>query len=175
MISKITQKIFSPKITKKEFIENFFKDPNHQWINQDKNLKRAFAMLLNDLKDEHVFYFNQNKTFFIECEGILSCAVGNTQDNFLVLVFPELKEKLKTYQFMHGLAILAHEMGHIYHRHTEKKVQTLEAQVEADEFAFKLGFGEELQEVLLDYNHNIDTKVRISRLTTLLIERKYNQ
>jgi len=175
MLTKITHKIFSKKIDKKSFINHFFNDPNHFWISRDKNLKRAFEILLNELKEEHIEYFAQNKTYFVECEGILSCAVGNTGDNFLILVFPELKEKLRTYNFAHGLAILAHEMGHIFHRHTEKRIQTIEAQLEADEFAFQLGFGEELQEVLLDYNYSVDTKLRISRLTTYLIERKYNQ
>ena len=73
----------------------------------------------------------------------------------------------------HGLAILAHELGHIYYQHTEFKTETLKAQIEADDFAFELGFGEKLQDVLLDHNESIDCRVRISKLTAKLITAKY--
>jgi hypothetical protein len=163
------------KITKEKFIQNFFNDPNHQWINLDKKIKRPFEILLNDLKPEHIEFFNSHKTFFIPCEAKLSCAIGSTKKHHLILVFPELKLLLQSSSLHHGIAILAHELGHIFYQHTENKVNTLQAQIEADDFAFQLGFGEELQEVLLDHNHSIDCRVRISRLTTNLIERKYNQ
>jgi hypothetical protein len=163
------------KITKEEFINNFFKDHNHAWINSNIKYKKAFTLLLNDLKQEHIEFFNRHKTFFILCEAHLSCAIGKTQDHHLILIFPELKNLLKSASLTHGVAILAHELGHIYFQHTEKKVDILTAQLEADDFAFKLGYGEELQEVLLDHIESTDCRIRISRLTTKLLEVKYNQ
>jgi hypothetical protein len=87
-------------------------------------------------------------------------------------VFPELIQLLKSASAFHGIAILAHELGHIYHQHTEQKIDTLTAQIEADEFALDLGFGEELQEVLLDHAHSVDCRVRISRITSKLLTKK---
>ena len=66
------------------------------------------------------------------------------------------------------LAILAHELGHLYHQHSEKSLPVLEAQVEADDFAFKLGLGRELVEVLLQFN-DIDTRTRVSYLTSKIL------
>jgi hypothetical protein len=159
-------------VNKKKFIEDFFKDPNHQWINNNSELKKSINILLNDLTDNHIQFFSKHKTYIIPCEANLSCAIGKTKDNHLILVFPELFQMLQSASRTHGLAILAHELGHIYHQHTENKVNTLQAQIEADEFAFNLGYGEELQEVLLEHNYSIDCRVRIARLTAGLITEK---
>lgn len=168
--------LFNKKNTdKNEFLRNFFSDPNHQWISSSPKIKKAFDLLLNELKAEHIEFFSNHPTFFIPCEAKLSCAIGKTKDSHLILVFPELMTLLKSASLYHGIAILAHELGHIFYQHTENKTETLTAQIEADDFAFKLGFGEELQEVLLDYDHSVDCRVRISRLTTKLVEQKFNQ
>ena len=162
--------IFKNKtISKESFINGFFLDPNHHWIEKNPRIKRAFTLLLNELSNEQIKFFEKHKTFFVECEAHLSCAVGKTKNHHLILVFPELKVLLQSASFTHGIAILAHELGHIYHQHTENKVDTLKAQIEADKFAFDLGFGEELQEVLLDHVHSVDCRVRIAKLTSLLL------
>ena len=79
---------------------------------------------------------------------------------------------LRSPSIYHGIAILAHELGHIYYQHTEQKIDTLKAQIEADDFAFELGLGEELQEILLDHVHSVDCRVRISKLTSKLISER---
>ena len=163
------------KNSKQDFINDFMDDQNHSWIHNNKSIKKAFEILLNGLKKEQIEFFQKHKTYFIPCEAKLSCAIGSTKNNHLVLIFPELKKILQSPSIYHGIAILAHELGHIYHQHTEYKIETLTAQLEADEFAFKLGYGEELQEVLLENNFSTDCKIRISRLTTMLIEQKFNQ
>ena len=157
---------------KKEFIQFFIKNQNHYWINEDKATKRIIDILLNSLSIQHIEFFKKNPTFLIPCQAHLSCAIGRTQNHHLVLVFPELVQLLKSASGLHGAAILAHELGHIYHKHTEKKIETLTAQIEADDFAFNLGFGEELQEVLLDHAYSIDCRVRIAKLTSKLITQK---
>lgn len=162
-------------VTKSEFIKNFFEDPNHRWINENKKIRKAFEILLNDLKNHHIEFFEKNKTYFIPCEAKLSCAIGSTKNHHLILIFPELRTLLQSASLHHGIAVLAHELGHIYFKHTENKIDTLVAQLEADDFAFQIGYGEELQEVLLDHQESTDCRVRISRLTTKLLEQKYNQ
>ncbi len=160
------------KTTKKEFKKSFFSDVNHQWISEDKNTRRSVEILLDSLSEKHVQFFLKHPTYLIPCQAHLSCAIGKTGNHHLILVFPELVQLLKSASAFHGIAILAHELGHIYHQHTEMKTETLQAQIEADQFALQLGFGEELQEVLLDHVHSIDCRVRISRLTAELLSQK---
>lgn len=157
------------KTTKKDFIAHFLADKNHSWILANKNTKRCIEILLNSLTDKQMQFFTEHPTYLIPCQAHLSCAIGKTGNHHLILVFPELIQLLKSASAFHGIAILAHELGHIFHQHTENKIDTLTAQIEADQFAFELGFGEELQEVLLDHVHSVDCRVRISRLTANLI------
>jgi hypothetical protein len=154
---------------KESFRSDFFNGHNHEWINQDPALKRGFSLLIDSLTHEHIQFFYAHPTYFIPCQAQLSCAVGKTKNHHIILVFPELITLLKTSGIFHGISVLAHEMGHIYHQHTEKRIDPLTAQIEADRFAFLLGFGEELQEVLLDHAYSIDCRVRISRLTSEII------
>lgn len=157
---------------REDFKKKFLNDGNHQWINQDPIIKRSIIILLEAMSEKHIHFFNKHPTFMIPCQAHLSCAIGRTQNHHLILVFPELIQLLKSASAFHGVAILAHELGHIYHQHTELKIDTLTAQIEADKFAFDLGFGEELQEVLLDHVHSIDCRVRISKLTSELLTQK---
>jgi len=160
------------KTLREEFKTKFLQDANHQWISEDRVTKRSVEILLNSLNEKQIHFFNKHPTFMIPCQAHLSCAIGRTQNHHLILVFPELIQLLKSASAFHGIAILAHELGHIYHQHTEQKIDTLTAQIEADQFAFDLGFGEELQEVLLDHIHSIDCRVRISKLTSGLMAQK---
>lgn len=154
------------------FKKRFLADDNHQWINEEPIIKRSISILLDSMTENQIHFFNKHPTFMIPCQAHLSCAIGRTQNHHLILVFPELIQLLKSASAFHGIAILAHELGHIYHQHTELKIDTLTAQIEADKFAFDLGFGEELQEVLLDHVHSIDCRVRISKLTSELLTQK---
>jgi hypothetical protein len=157
---------------KEEFKKSFLADKNHHWINENKITRRSIEILLDSLNVKQIEFFIKHPTFMIPCQAHLSCAIGKTGNHHLILVFPELIQLLKSASAFHAIAILAHEMGHIYHQHTEQKIDTLTAQIEADQFAFDLGFGEELQEVLLDHVHSVDCRVRISRLTSALITQK---
>lgn len=158
--------------TKENFIKKFLNENDHQWIKEDQYMRRAIENLLLSMTEEHIKFFSKNKTFLIPCQAHLSCAIGKTNNNHLILVFPELIKLLKSGSSTHGMAVLAHEFGHIFHQHTENKIETLRAQIEADQFAFDLGFGEELQEILLDHAHDVDCRVRIAKLTSSLISTK---
>ncbi|MBC7538351.1 MAG: M48 family metalloprotease [Bacteriovorax sp.] len=157
---------------KEDFKKTFLRDANHQWVSEDRVTRRSIETLLDSLNNKQIHFFIKHPTFMIPCQAHLSCAIGRTQNHHLILVFPELIQILKSASAFHGIAILAHELGHIYHQHTENKIDTLTAQIQADLFAFDLGFGEELQEVLLDHVHSVDCRVRIARLTSLLLTQK---
>ena len=171
---KHIKKVKCPKTKKENFIKSFLNDGNHRWIVEDKIIARGVRILIESLEDKHITFFLQHPTYLIPCQAHLSCAIGRTKNHHLILVFPELIQILRSASSVHGLAILAHELGHIYHQHTENKVETLQAQIEADDFAFQLGFGEELQEILLDHVNSVDCRIRISKLTTKLITKKSN-
>lgn len=164
----------SSKDKRERFLSTFLNNPNHSWITEDRLIKRGLIMLIDSFEDKHVDFFLKHPTFLIPCQAHLSCAIGRTQNHHLILVFPELMQILRSASIHHGIAILAHELGHIYYQHTEQKIDTLKAQIEADDFAFELGFGEELQEILLDHVHSVDCRVRISKLTAKLISQKKN-
>ncbi len=157
---------------KENFKRNFLEDKNHRWISEDKTIRRSLDILLSSLSVNQIQFFTKHQTFMIPCQAHLSCAIGKTQNHHLILIFPELMQMLKSASALHGVAILAHELGHIYHQHTENKIDTLTAQIEADQFAYDLGFGEELQEVLLDHDQSVDCRVRIAKLTAQLVTEK---
>lgn len=168
------RKNIDPKNKKETFFKNFMNDANHRWIKDDRMIARGVKILIESLDDRHISFFIKHPTYLIPCQANLSCAIGRTKNHHLILVFPELIQILRSASSIHGVAILAHELGHIYHQHTENKVDTLQAQIEADDFAYQLGFGEELQEILLDHAHSIDCRIRISKLTSKLITQKHN-
>ncbi len=160
------------KTKRARFLANFLQDNNHRWINEDRLIKRGVTLLIEALEEKHIDFFAKHPTYLIPCQAHLSCAIGRTQNHHLILVFPELMQILRSASSVHGIAILAHELGHIYYQHTENKIDTLQAQIEADDFAFQLGFGEELQEILLDHVASVDCRVRISKLTSKLVTQK---
>lgn len=166
------KKAADPKTKKANFLKSFMNDGNHRWMLEDRMIARGVKMLIESLEDKHIDFFMKHPTYLIPCQAHLSCAIGSTKNHHLILVFPELMQILRSASSVHGVAILAHELGHIYHQHTENKVETLQAQIEADDFAYQLGFGEELQEILLDHVYSVDCRVRISKLTSKLITQK---
>lgn len=159
----------SRSVSREDFIRNFISDPNHAWIREDKEICRGIIELLNSLQDKHIQFFHRHPTYLIPCQAHLSCAIGRTKNHHLILVFPELRQLLKSASIYHGLAVLAHELGHIYYQHTENRIETLTAQIEADDFAFQLGFGEELQDILVEHAESVDCRVRIAKLTSKII------
>jgi hypothetical protein len=171
---KKSKPINDTKTKKEHFINSFLSNTNHRWINEDRMIRRGVIILLDALEQKHINFFLKHPTYFIPCQAHLSCAIGRTQNHHLILVFPELIQILRSASSIHGVAILAHELGHIFYQHTENKIDTLQAQLEADDFAFQLGFGEELQEILLDHVSSADCRLRISKLTSKLLTTRNN-
>ena len=64
-----------------------------------------------------------------------------------------------------GLAIIAHEIGHLVHNHTKRNINSLEAQFEADQFVLTLGLENELIATLSEYRHIYGINERIEQLT----------
>ena len=65
---------------------------------------------------------------------------------------------------LHATAVLAHELGHIILKHSTRKINPTDAQIEADRFVIEIGLGWELYRVLLDYEGTPDYPQRINAL-----------
>jgi hypothetical protein len=172
MFTQLRNYFSTARVTPQEFKAKFFKSKYHSWISENRVYTRIFTLLLDGLNDTQRKYFMTNEIIFTKHTGHLGSAIGMPEKKNMILIYPELDKILLSASYLRGVAILAHEMGHIYHQHSMKVMDPLEAQCEADEFAFDIGFGDELQEVLLDYGTSIEEKVRIARLTSLILTTK---
>ena len=88
-------------------------------------------------------------------------------------IFPELFQLLSSVDNTRGLAVIAHELGHIFHRHEDKNISTLEAQIEADTFALELNLAYGLVDILLEFN-DLDSQTRVSYLTSKLLSNQHS-
>lgn len=152
--------------------EKVFININNQWVLDDKALARALFYLMEKLTDDQKNQLLQEgQIIFIPISGEYSCLVHQVPDANVILLFPELIKLLKSVDNDRGLSILAHEFGHIYHQHYQRNISILESQIEADDFAFRAGFGHGLIEVLLGYN-DIDSQTRVSVLTSKILSKE---
>lgn len=156
---------------REEIKEAFLNSSHHSWINEDRYIRRAFVFLLDNLTEEAINFLhpNKNEAFFIKGNGKLGTALGARKNTHLILVYPDLIKMLTSGAPLMGVAVLAHELGHIIKGHSFKFIDPLEAQCEADQVAFEMGLGHELQEVLMDQPTTIETRTRIARLTAMII------
>ena len=70
-----------------------------------------------------------------------------------------------------GRFTLAHELGHIFYGHSNRKIDILEAQVEADKFAIELGFENEIESFLQGLPESLEKRVRLSYVTSYIFDR----
>lgn len=171
-IEKKTQ--ITPSLSGNRFSQNFYNRPHHQWIAQNKSVKRVFDTLLEyiGLNPEIDHKLGKNKNIIFQtASGKLACSINQEHSSNMIIVFPDLIEMMYSASPLRASAILAHELGHIFYNHGDKNctLTTLEKQLEADYFATFLGFGKELQDVLMDNGFDIDSRVRITHITAQVI------
>lgn len=173
-IKKFVIKGQSSYSTKEEklnkFLFNFFANPQHQWIVKQTYISRILSLFFKSLDEKTLDFFSRGKDLIIlQTNGKLSCTLTSMKKAHFIIIFPELFKLLNSCSPNHGLAILAHELGHIIQEHSIKKIDLLESQIEADRFAFKLGLGKELTHILKDYEYLPECKIRLEKLNELLI------
>jgi hypothetical protein len=156
-----------------EITVNFFNHPLHYWIKQDNFVIRLLGDFFQKLDDNTIdFLFRSDELLFIPSNGKLSCTLSSYRKAHVIVIFPELMKLLKSCSPNLGLSILAHELGHIILEHKNKNLGPLLSQIEADQFAANIGYGEDLKEVLLDYQNVPECKLRLERLTEYLEKSK---
>ena len=102
----------------------------NDWATNDHFLFRALDQLIDSFLRKHlVTFLNGNEIILVKVNGEYSCALSYPRNIDLILVFPDLYKLLKCANPNLGVAILAHEFGHLYHRHSEKKISLVNAQI----------------------------------------------
>lgn len=149
---------------KDQFYKNFKNNPEHEWIFKNKEVEKCFQLIFDEFKDEHFRYFTKNKVSFIYSHAELSFAVGNLKNEYVIVVFPDLFKMMSTTLITEASATLAHELGHIFYKHHERKINRLKAQIEADSFASQLGFKDDLKRTLLRFSHLKEVQYRLEFL-----------
>lgn len=153
-------------ISRSEWIQFILDSPEHQWINENRYIQANFLDFFEALpKATLVKMVKNTPTIFVPSSGRYSCAIDSNSIN-VILVFPELMALLKSTAISNFKAILAHELGHVMLNHGKRKIKSLDAQIEADLFAAKLGFVDDLENFLLDMPESIEKRVRLSYLTS---------
>jgi hypothetical protein len=154
--------------------DHIFMNPHNRWILNDKVITRALLSIINQLKPHQIKSLCLIKEIILlPISGEYSCLVNAPRDSNLILLFPNLIRILSSVDNLRGLAILAHEFGHIYYQHHQKGTDTLEAQIEADHFAYEAGYAHDLIEVLLNYG-DIDSQTRVSVLTSKILSKQHS-
>lgn len=150
------------------FQANFFTDSNHDWIISSKEYLKCFTLLFEFLDDSFYYYFetNNKKLLFHPINGHLSSALNDTNEYNIILIYPELLKILKSASHLRGIAVLAHEIGHIILNHSKQTISKIEAQLEADNYVIKIGLGEELIDILSEYKNDPVVQTRIKNITS---------
>lgn len=141
--------------------DEFILLPHHDWIKENKYLTHSFQKLFSLLTDYQFEKVRQHKIYFLKANALYSCSISLQDKCNVIMVFPDLQRMLHALVPDKGLAILAHELGHIVNQHYARVIESLKSQIEADRFVIDLGLGLELQEVLLDYPDSKECRTRL--------------
>jgi Zn-dependent protease with chaperone function len=151
-----------------ECIAAFLRQPEHAWILRDEPFRNGLIELLcgfplADLR--HLL--EKERLLILYCNRRMSCALYPYEGRSVILVFPELRRLMSSARYLEAHAVLAHELGHVFHRHAKVKISPLQAQLEADRYAWERGFGEELISVLGAEEATAESGKRIAALAGL--------
>tara|TARA_R110002072_G_scaffold276051_1_gene437505 strand:- start:246888 stop:247421 length:534 start_codon:yes stop_codon:yes gene_type:complete len=161
----------SPKPTKTLRYKNwteFTQNPHHQWIINDKYLLRSFQFFFELLDQRANIFLSKNKINFIHTNGSFACGLTKTNQSYNIILFKEVVKFFYSANPDVGIAILAHELGHFVHDHSQKfengTIDSKMAQLEADQFAIDLGLIDPLETFLRDFSKHPDVTYRLRNI-----------
>jgi hypothetical protein len=174
MLSKLINLNKKKSISKNELLQlewkRFSLNQQHEWIFIDKVLLRHFKDFYSRLPLWSLQKMSNDKPIcFLRANGQFACTLSSIEKTHTVIMFPQLIRILHSASPERGLAILSHELGHVIHDHYKKDIRPIEAQIEADKLAFTMNLGEELQDFLLEQNQISEIRVRVNKLSYLLL------
>jgi Peptidase family M48 len=146
------------------FKKLFFEHELNTWILRPSNLLPSLHILFDSMDDEVISFFMGKELAMVTCQGIWAATVHPQNNLFLIIVFPNLLDLINSTKYRLGIAVLAHEMGHIFMEHSKRALSPMEEQFEADLFGARLGFGKELINFLSLYPDSNECKKRKERL-----------
>ena len=151
-----------------QFIKWFFEQPQHQWMEQGRYIKIHFIDFFDYIPLKTINQlFADTDIYFVPSNGKYSCSVSS-QNEEVIIIFPELMQLLNAPFDGYAKAILSHELGHIINQHAKQSIDPMAAQIEADRFAVTLGYGYELAEFLEEQSESLEKRVRLSYVTSAL-------
>jgi len=158
-------------------LENLLIDtPEHEWIREDRHLFRFFKEALGLLSKDDFDQINRTKTLcFLFSSGKFASTLSSHEKKQFIILYPEMIYAIKSVDNTSAFAILFHELGHIYHRHHEKSMSTLEKQHEADFFACRYGFDSEILDILYGENKTFEVTKRINKVLEFQKNHHVNQ
>lgn len=130
------------------FCSIIFSNPHHAWIQDCTFTKRNLSILFSSFSPMVRRKLLQKNIVLAPCNDVMSAAISFTDKGNVILLFPELLRTLRSADPSDAFAVLAHEIGHIYLEHSDRKIPTMQAQHEADAFACEQGFHTELENLL---------------------------
>lgn len=159
------------KVHQKEFQQEFFNNPHHQWIHDERYLKRSIICFLESLKEQDLkaLMKNHKRLILTPASGLYSCAFNATEKFDFIIIFPDLMKILKSASPERGIAILLHEAGHLILRHSTRNLSPLETQLEADAFCAQRGHALALYDFLNECPWSEEVDLRKRYIQTKLI------
>jgi len=172
VLENLFRKKISEESMRMDFVQKILSLPQHMWILEDRYIKANILSFIELLPNHAIAYFMEkgelNLMLLPSC-GRFGLALSAPKNRHFVVMFPELMQSLKSLSPERAWCMLAHELGHLYYRHSWKKMDPIEAQIEADAFAMDLGLAGELENFLLEQPESVEKRVRLSRLTARVL------
>ncbi|WP_127717425.1 M48 family metalloprotease [Halobacteriovorax sp. HLS] len=159
LVRKIAKTFKSEKIS-------FRNRAEHEWIFSSPELRESFRILEAYISQSQKALEVFNTIFFLNIKGSYASAIDSGEK--FVLVYPELVSLLKGPKRIQGIAILAHEIGHLVLAHHQRRTSNHIAQIEADLFAHEIGLGRYLLLFLKDQSQGLQIQKRVQALEKVI-------
>ena len=170
-LRKVLEPFFSSRNSSLDhvtLIRIFLNLPEHKWILTNKSARHALIELFSELPSDILcVLLIERKLLLHFCTDRLSANFFQNPNRNIVLIFPDLLRLLSSARRDLAKAVLLHELGHVFHNHAEKMMSIREAQIQADQFAWEMGYGMELMEILADQLPSFEVPSRIENLIRL--------
>jgi hypothetical protein len=158
----------TPSINHKK---RFFSHPLHQWMSENKYIQAAMDDWYDQLPKKFQNYLHRVSPLILKCSRNMAFSAPNIDNPFIVL-FPETVRLLSSTVYRGGLAVISHELAHLYLSHGSKKIHHIEAEVQADLLTCEMGHAFALSELIEDMPECEEKRIRLTYVTSYMAEHK---
>ena len=156
------------KKEEESFFQQFIRHSEHFWIRDNIAIYRAFEELSSLIPDAYKKSIAKSGgVVFIRAHNELAASFSSPVRENIILIYPDLITMLNRFDPSEGIAVLAHELGHIIFKHSHRNISNIDAQIEADRFASIIGLKKPLISVLKKYEMTLEVKTRIKNLALI--------